>query len=150
MDRFETYGKIVFDPVDFTTKQKKQASWKKVAMIIIDDGDMAAYYRWFLNKRYNLILNPPLRGSHITIINDSVKDIGDGLAKWDLLKSQWDGQIVPVVLETEIKSDSKHWWLNIPHDERQSIHFRNFSWYLHPFYFYWQALYILENPIQAR
>ena len=120
---FEISGKIIFDPVDFTNKQKTQSAWKKVALIMIDEGDLAAYYRWFLEKRYNLFLNPPARGSHVTFINDSLRDMGENVKNWESLKKQWNGQTVPLVLETEIKTDSNHWWLNIPQDERESIHF---------------------------
>lgn len=54
-------GKIVFDVEDYTRKHKLQSSWKKVAMVFID-GDVCEYYSWFLQRRYNIILNKPLRG----------------------------------------------------------------------------------------
>ena len=52
-------GKIGFEPEDYTRKQKNQSSWKKVAMVFID-GDVCEYYSWFLQRRYNIILNKPL------------------------------------------------------------------------------------------
>ena len=66
-------GTIVFDPIDRTAKHKKQSGWKKVAMVVIDgeiakdkriEGDTSEYYAWFLKKRYNIMLNSPLRGTH--------------------------------------------------------------------------------------
>jgi hypothetical protein len=66
---FELKGKIQFDPVNVTRKHSRQSSWKKTAMIKIDD-DTWSYYAWFIEKRFNLKLNKPLRGTHITIIND--------------------------------------------------------------------------------
>ena len=39
------------------------------------DGDVAEYYSWFVSKRYNLILNKPLRGAHVSFINDSLRDM---------------------------------------------------------------------------
>jgi hypothetical protein len=75
-----SYGKIVFDPVNKTKKHNKQSSWKRTAMIVVED-DTYQYYQWLIQKRYPLIqgvkgdkqwLNPPLRGTHVTIINDRV------------------------------------------------------------------------------
>jgi hypothetical protein len=37
---------------------------EKMAMILLD-GDVTEYYAWFIQKRYNLILNKPLRGAYI-------------------------------------------------------------------------------------
>jgi hypothetical protein len=37
---------------------------EKMAMILLD-GDVTEYYAWFIQKRYNLILNKPL-GVHIS------------------------------------------------------------------------------------
>jgi hypothetical protein len=47
---------------------------EKMAMILLD-GDVTEYYAWFIQKRYNLILNKPLRGAHISFINDSMRDL---------------------------------------------------------------------------
>jgi hypothetical protein len=46
---------------------------EKMAMILLD-GDVTEYYAWFIQKRYNLILNKPLR-VHISFINDSMRDL---------------------------------------------------------------------------
>ena len=123
METFKTYGKIKFDPVDMTDKQRRQASWKKIALIEIDRGDLAKYYAWFLKKRFNLTLMKPLRGSHITIINDSHRDMGEGLKNWEKVKKEWDGKEVEIVLNVLPKTDDVTWWINIPEDDRQSIHY---------------------------
>ena len=73
-------GKILFDPLDKTTKHKKQSTWKKVAIISFE-GEIVEYYAWFLFKRYGLKLNKPIRKSHITFINDSLRDLKIGLQK---------------------------------------------------------------------
>ena len=70
---FELKGKIEFDPINVTKKHNNQSSWKKTAMVKFDD-DTFAYYSWFLQKRFNLFLNKPLRGTHVTIINDKCDD----------------------------------------------------------------------------
>lgn len=125
-------GKIVFDPTNKTNKHNNQASWKRMAMIMLD-GDITDYYAWFIKKRYNLILNKPLRGAHISFINDSNRDIknGSGLINekdvdllWNLVKQKWDGKEIEVVLDTDVKfaKNGKHIWLNIPNENRSLIH----------------------------
>lgn len=73
-------GKIHFDVPDKTNKHKSQSSWKRVAMIMFE-GEICEYYCWFIKKRYNLTLNRLLRGAHITIINDSFRDLSNNFQK---------------------------------------------------------------------
>jgi len=122
-------GKIGFEPVNYTKKHSMQASWKRVAMVFID-GDVTEYYSWFLKKRYNLTLNKPIRGAHISFINDSLKDMSNNGLKsleevdkvWNNVKNKWDGVEIPIMLSLEPKTSDKHWWLNIPHDYRDRLH----------------------------
>jgi hypothetical protein len=123
-------GKIVFDPQDKTRKHSNQASWKKIAMIMFE-GDICEYYAQFVDKRYNLKLNKPLRGAHISFINDSLRDIKTGLnisseqeaqKQWEILKEKWDGVEVEVSLDPDIRSDGDHWWLVVPEEKRDDIH----------------------------
>lgn len=121
-------GKIVFEPENKTKKHLNQAAWKKVAMVLID-GDIAEYYSWFIKKRFNLELNKPLRGAHITFINDSIDDINNRMGSieekeelWNKLKEKWDGKKVNVVLNLRPFSDSTHWWLIIDHKHRDELH----------------------------
>ncbi len=58
-----------FDPPHLIEKHEKQGEWKKVAICLIE-GDISAYYAWFLKKRFNIELVKPLRECHITIISD--------------------------------------------------------------------------------
>lgn len=128
-ERITIYGKVGFEPENRTNKHKAQASWKKIAMVFID-GDICEYYAWFLQKRYNLILNKPLRGGHISFINDSMRDLrqNDTVSdaeielKWEVTKKKWDGQIIPIVLDVNPKSDFINWWLDIPYEERNLMH----------------------------
>ncbi|MCK9446881.1 hypothetical protein M0Q50_08540 [bacterium] len=129
MENTITYkGIIHFDPEDKTNKHKNQSSWKKVAMIMMD-GEICEYYRWFIEKRYGLKLLKPLRGPHISFINDSVKDIikNSGLnikdvnILWNKLKEKYEGKEIEIVLDLDIRGNSKHYWLNIPNEERNLI-----------------------------
>lgn len=127
--RIKTYGTIVFDVEDKTTKHKLQSSWKKTAFVLIDD-DSCEYYSWFLRKRYNIILNNPIRSSHVSFINDSMNDLTqngqvseiEALKRWGECKEKWDGKEIEIVLDLDIKTDSNFWWLDVPNDERKLLH----------------------------
>jgi len=130
MNNFITYkGIIHFDPVDKTKKHKNQSNWKRIAMVLID-GDLCEYYAWFIKKRYNLELNKPIRGAHITFLNDSVTDILKGLkcteneleVIWESVKKKWEGVEIDVVLDLDVRGNVKHWWLNIPNEHRGLLH----------------------------
>ncbi len=124
-DRLTLLGKISFEVENKTKKHNVQASWKKMAMVFID-GDITEYYSWFINKRYNLELNKPLRGAHISFINDSIKDLSlngqrtneEVDALWESVKLKWDNQIIPITIDLNPKTDDRTWWFNIPHEER--------------------------------
>jgi hypothetical protein len=116
----EVNGKIWFDPKNVTKKHNAQAEWKRMAMVMFED-DTAEYYSWFVNKRYNLILNRPLRGPHISFINDSIRDMGDKADMWDSVKEKYNGTEVKLILDTNVKSDSKHWWLPVEYGSRQPL-----------------------------
>lgn len=95
------------------------------------DGDIAEYYAWFIERRYNVKLNKPLRGAHISFINDSMRDLKEGLKTddekfvnemWDKLVKKWNGKEIEICLDTDVRSDGEHWWLVIPHSERALLH----------------------------
>jgi len=108
---FETEGIIIFDPEDVTKKHKLQSSWKKTAMIILD-CDISQYYSWFLKKRYNIILNPSLRGPHVTIINDKI-DTNEKKKLYENIKNKYHGTKIKFKYNSDIRSDGNHWWLPI-------------------------------------
>lgn len=123
-------GKVLFEPENVTKKHKAQAAWKVVAMVMIDDAeDVERYYRWFLEKRFNLKLNSTLRGVHITFINDHINDINEqnGTLEekeqaWKRLKDKWDGKEITVVLNLRPFTDILHWWLIVDHKHRGELH----------------------------
>ena len=99
MERLKLEGNIRFDVEDKTKKHLNQASWKKIAMVMVD-GEICEYYSWFIKRRYNLSLNKPLRGAHISFINDSMKDLTQNgekslelaLNAWEETKKKWHGK----------------------------------------------------------
>lgn len=103
-------GKIIFDPDNVTRKHNRQADWKRVAMVKFD-GEMAEYYAWFIERRYNLTLNRPLRGAHVTFVNDSIKEIRGGDRKWEEVKKKWDGKEINVILNPDVRTNGSYWWL---------------------------------------
>ncbi len=128
-DKITLSGKIIFEPEDKTRKHKNQASWKKVAMVLID-SDICEYYSWLLQRRYSIVLNKPLRGPHISFINDSMFDLTHkgtipeevAIATWERVKAKWDGKKIEVVLNLEPKTDNRTWWFNIPNENRDELH----------------------------
>lgn len=129
MDRILLTGRIEFEPENITKKHNQQASWKHMALVLLD-GDITEYYSWFIKKRYNLTLNRPIRGAHISFINDSYKDmslkgkrsINDVKQVWNTVKKKWDGVEVPIMLNTEPRTDDKYWWLGVSHQHRDRLH----------------------------
>lgn len=104
---FEMKGVLVFDPINVTKKHNAQSTWKKVAIVKFD-CELYDYYSWFLKKRFNLFLNKPLRGTHLTFINDIVDD-----NVYLKAKEMFDGKEVTVYYDPTIVRSNKsgHWWL---------------------------------------
>ena len=111
----EITGKILFDPIHVSKKHGRQSVWKKTAMIVTG-CDMHAYYAWFLRKRFNLVLMPPLRGTHVTFINEEVKD-----EVWTEARNFFNGKEATFFMEIEPRSNSYHWWFRTHSPDTESI-----------------------------
>jgi len=130
MNNLETItleGTIYFDPEDKTTKHKSQTSWKKMAMVIIK-GDITEYYAWFIKKRFGLDLTKPLRGAHISFINDSIDEMtthcntkAERRALWEKVKKKYHRKKIQIVLDVKPLIQTPHWWLIVPHSERGEL-----------------------------
>lgn len=98
--------------------------------MIFISGDVSEYYAWYIKKRYNLVLNKPLRGAHISFINDSLSDmtlkgtrtLEEVDALWEQVKQKWDGKEIPVCLDLAPRTDDRTWWLNVTQEHRETIH----------------------------
>ena len=108
-------GTLDFTPEDVTRKHKNQSSWKRVA-IIKTDCDLERYYAWFLEKRFNLILNKNLRGTHITFISDRMER-----TLFEEASKIFNGKEIDFFIEIEPRSNGKHWWLRVHCPEAESI-----------------------------
>lgn len=109
---FKLQGIIKYDPPDYTKKHEKQSKWKKIVIAKID-GDICEYYAWFVKKRYNIRLMPPLRDAHLTIINDRLSDTVDYVYS----KTLYDGMKVSIDYNPDVRTDGKHWWLRAKCDD---------------------------------
>lgn len=108
----ELKGKIIFDVLDVTKKHLKQSEWKKVVIAKIE-GDIVKYYNWFLQKRFGLVLNKPLRGAHITIVNDRMTE-----EQYDLGRIYDNKELTFLYDPNDIRgNDNGHWWINVKCDE---------------------------------
>lgn len=112
----EGVGVLEFQPQNITKKHNNQSSWKRIAMIRCYD-DTAAYYSWFLDKRFNLKLNRPLRGSHITFIND--KDIE--VPNFNEISKIYNKKTIKFYIDPRPFSNGLHWWLRIYSPESEHI-----------------------------
>ena len=101
-------GKLKFDPINYTKKHVTQGSWKHTAIVeFADDSDL--YYSWFIKRRYNLILNRPLRGFHFTVINDKITNLSqDEIIE---LKKLFQDTEIKVQFDTDLRTNGEHWWL---------------------------------------
>jgi hypothetical protein len=109
-------GKIEFQPEDKTKKHKNQSSWKRVALIKTED-DLSEYYSWFIKKRFNLTLNKPLRGSHITFINDREKEV----PYFEEAGKLFNEKEINFYIDLEPRSNGEHWWLRVYCSEAEAI-----------------------------
>jgi hypothetical protein len=115
---FEIKGILEFDPINVTKKHFSQSSWKKTVMVRFDD-DLCSYYSWFIQKRFNLKLNRPLRGTHMTIVNDRITDIDSYIEA----KKLFDKKEITIKYDpTIIRGNKKgHWWLKSDSNDASNI-----------------------------
>ena len=110
-------GFLVFNPTHKTKKHVAQSTWKNVAFIQVKD-DSCDYYAWFIKKRFGLELIKPLRGTHVTIINDRNTEVPN----FDLIASLYNGK--PIEFEIDVNSiqtNGEHWWLKVYCEKAKDI-----------------------------
>jgi hypothetical protein len=106
-------GILEFEPEDKTRKHLNQASWKRIAMILTND-DMSDYYSWFIYRRFNLKLNKPIRGAHVSIINEAERDFAFGVEPaWSNAKAKYDGKPMDFYIDIEPRTNGEHWWFRV-------------------------------------
>lgn len=109
-------GILDFKPADVTKKHKAHSAWKRVA-IIKTNCDIDRYYAWFLEKRFNLVLNRNLRGSHVTIISDIVD-----FKVFEQASKVFNGKEITFYYELDPRANKQgHWWLKVHCPEAENI-----------------------------
>ena len=103
----EVKARIEFEPTHYSKKHEEQATWKSVAMVRTE-CDLHSYYAWFLRKRFDLFLIPPLRGSHVTFINEIVDP-----KEFEKAKKQFHGKYLTFYYDPVPKSNGAYWWLRV-------------------------------------
>jgi len=122
MDIIQSSGKLIFDPINRTKKHNKQSSWKRTAMIVIND-DTYQYYQWLIEKRFPFIqgvkgdtnwLNPPLRGSHVTIINDKINTENFTEQNYNKAKKLYNGKEIFFFFNWEgLRNNGEHIYFKV-------------------------------------
>ena len=105
-----------FQPPNKTKKHNAQASWKRVAVILTND-ELHNYYAWFIKKRFNLELNKPIRGSHVTFINDSERETPN----FDEGAKLFDKKEIVFYIDPSPRTNGEHWWLRVWSPDAESI-----------------------------
>ena len=121
-------GKIVFEPPDLTKKHKKQSDWKKVAFVEFD-SEICELYSWFIRRRYNLVLKKSIRLPHVTIINDSIRDLTkDGIIAiddvnnlWETAKEKWNGKEIELQINVDVRTNGKIWWMELSEESENNL-----------------------------
>lgn len=121
MDKNIIIGKgiLKFDPVNKTKKHDNQSAWKKIAMVMIND-DTHKYYQWLIEREYKFIqgkeantnwMGSPLRGPHVTIINERIDDI----SIWNDLVEKYDNTELYFFynIENGLRNNGKHIYYKI-------------------------------------
>lgn len=75
-------------------------------LILQCDRDISLYYCWFIQKKFGIKLQQPRLGSHITIVRGEVLS---HLERWNA----YQGHTIEFHYSNEVKSNSKHWWLDV-------------------------------------
>jgi len=114
---FTLKGKIQFDPKMLTKKHESQSSWKKTVLVEFN-CDLCKYYTWFIDQKFNLKLDKPMRGTHFTLINDIIDD-----EIYDQAREMFNGKEITIQYDPQIiRSNEKgFWWLKAYSVDAQNI-----------------------------
>ncbi len=122
----ECEGRILFEPENKTKKHEAQSEKKRVAMVVFG-CDMTDYYAWFVKRHFDINLQKPLRGAHVTFVNDWFYAIDEPVpneereAKWRAAKKKYNGKKIKITLSLDLHGNGKHWWLIVKHEYRDEL-----------------------------
>ena len=116
----KVFGTIKFDVKPLTNKHKYHISkYSKTTCIVNLDSDYSEYYRWFIEKRFKLKLNIPIRGSHITFINEYITNE----MLYSNIKSEFDNKKIELYLNIRdgIHFSNDHIWFRVSNNSRMLL-----------------------------
>lgn len=102
----ECIGKCIYQPAELTKKHISQSEWLKTALLVTE-CDLHLYYAWFIQRRFNLKLNPPIRGTHITFISDRIENDEDYVRSLE----KYDNKEILFYIDPDPRTNGAHWWL---------------------------------------
>jgi hypothetical protein len=114
-DLIRAVGIMDWEPENKTRKHQTHSKWKRVAMIKTG-CDLEMYYAWFLERRFNLVLNKTIRGSHVTFISEEID-----FKTFEEASNLWHGKELEFFYEIEPRTDGKHWWLRVHSPQAEEI-----------------------------
>lgn len=104
-----------FNPPDVTRKHRSQSDWKCSALAYTGD-ETQSYYAWLLSRRSGIVLDPSLRRTHVTVINDKMdRRLFEEGAKF------FHGKEIEFVHEVFPKTNGNHWWLRVHSPDIENI-----------------------------
>lgn len=83
---FEITGTLKYNPK--RDKLKKTRTHDDFFLILDLPKDVGVYYRYWVKKRFDLFLNPPAYGEHITILDGRVPVTQDKQIYWNKYKDK--------------------------------------------------------------
>jgi hypothetical protein len=116
----EITGNLHFDLTHISKKHKSQSNWKDVGLVLFND-DSADLYSWLIKKRFNISLNKPIRGFHLTLINDKLSDSNLLIEEFNEKKKIFNGKPIRVQYSTDVRTNGEHWWLKAWSKEAEDI-----------------------------
>jgi hypothetical protein len=87
-------------------------------MIATTDDEIAAYYRWIVQRRFDLALDKPSWGAHVTVVRGEQPVVNDQLWASD------NGLEIDFSYTHEVYTNGVHWWLNVDCDAFEQIRVR--------------------------
>lgn len=108
-------SKLNFSPKNISKKQISQSSWKCYAFAELDD-DSDAYYRWLIKRKTGLELMHPIRGPHISVINDKMDK-----AIFEKYASEYKDTELEFTITDKIRSNIYEWWVRVESDDAMKL-----------------------------
>ena len=117
----EVKGK--FKNFDIRTKKHAKQAWKTTAGVEFKD-DTCAYYGSMVYRTHGIKLVQPLRGPHITVVNDKFADSSLNTNEFNKMIKSLYGQELTFEVDIENPTtDGKYWWFPVTSAESHMLRY---------------------------